>query len=90
LPELIHKGIAAAVDAVEVMITFGTFDEVAISFGSGGEGTLGSGDSIVLAVHIVGGGGFLPDGGEAFIVDGTYLVDATIGTVRLYATGVVV
>ncbi len=43
-----------------------------------------------MAVHVVGGRGFLPRGDEPLVVDGTNLVDTAQGSVGLYAAGVVV
>jgi hypothetical protein len=94
LSELVGESITSAVDAVEVVIALGTLYEVAVAVGSGGESTrwrnVGSGGGIALAIHIVGSGGFLPGSDETFIIDRTNLVNAAIGSVGLYASGIVV
>ena len=92
LTELVSEGIATTVDAVEVVIAVSAFDEVtvAVSGGGDGRGITSTYSTVVLAVHIVCGGGFFPDGSETFVIDGADFVDATVGTVGLDTTGVVV
>ena len=92
LSELVLAGIAAAVDAVEVGVALGCFQEGVVAVGSCFDGGITAvyGTGGAVAVEIVGGGGLFPDGGEAFVVDWAHLVDAAQGTVGLHTAGVVV
>ena len=85
LSVLIGISIAAAVDTVEVLVAVGSLDEVAVAVGSGGESL-----SCLTHIHIVGGCGLLPGGDEPLVVDGSYLVDATVGPIGLHTAGIVV
>ena len=91
LAEFIGIGIATAVDAVEVMIAFGSLYEIDVTVGCGGDCRCGTATyrTVVLAIYVVGWCGFFPDGGETLVVDGADLVDATQGAIRLRAAWVV-
>ena len=90
LAVLILEGIAAAVDAVEVVVAVSTFDKVVVSVCSGNTTANGTLGSITLLVHIIGRGRLFPNGGEALVVDGAYLVDTAQGPVGLGTARVVV
>ena len=83
--EFIGIGIATAVDAVKVMITFGTLYEIDIMVGGGGDCCCGTATygTVVLAIHVIGRCGLFPDGGETLVIDGTNLIDTPQGTIGL-------
>ena len=90
LSEFILEGIASAVDAVEVVIVRCSLYEVYVPVGCGFVGCCGTATHITAAVHIVSWGRLLPGCDQSFVVDRTNLVNAAIGSVWLYASGIVV
>ncbi len=96
LPKLIREGIAATVDAIEVVVALSTLHEVDVPVSSCGErggGTrrrsAGRG-GITVAIHIVGRSRLLPRSDKSLVVDGPYLVHTSQSSVGLYAARVVV
>ena len=91
LPELIGIGIAAAVDAVEVMIALSALQKVGISVGcySVCRRVTATYRPIALLVSVIGWRGLFPDGGEPLVVDRANLVDTTQSTIGLCAARVV-
>ena len=92
LAKLIDKSIATTIDTIEVMIALSALDKVVVAICSSGKGrgkTLAY-RIIAVAIHIIGWGRLFPDGSKSFVVDGTYLIDATQGSIGLGAPWIVV
>ena len=92
LTKLIDKSIATTIDAIEVMIALSALDKVAVAICSSedGRGKTSSYGTVAVAIHIIGWGRLFPDGSKSFVVDGTYLIDATQGSIGLGAPWIVV
>ena len=90
LSEFILEGIASAVDAVEVVIVSCSLYEVYVPVGCGFVSCCGTATHITATVHIVSWGRLFPSCDQSFVVDRTNLVNAAIGSVWLYASGIVV